>query len=86
MRCSQAWVTSPLGAADARRSSGCPFLAFLLLGVVIVGTTSLPRLAATLFDPAVLWGLLALQLAFLIWRLLAVGTSLGIRLADTRSG
>ena len=33
----------------------------LLLG--ILATTSLPRLAATLFDPAVLWGLLALQAA-----------------------
>ena len=59
MRCSQAWVTSPLGAADARRSSELPVLAFLLLGDVIVGTTSLPRLRL-LFDPAVSGDFLAL--------------------------
>jgi LCP family protein required for cell wall assembly len=67
-----------LAAGRRRRAAlfGLPVLAFILLGAVIVATTSLPRLAATLFDPAVLWGLLALQLGFLVWRLLAVGASL----------
>jgi LCP family protein required for cell wall assembly len=55
---------------------GLPILVLIGLLLGILATTSLPRLAATLFDPAVLWGLLALQAALLIWRLLAVGSSL----------
>jgi LCP family protein required for cell wall assembly len=53
-----------------------PIIAILVLGLVVVATTSTPRLAATLFDPAVIWALLALQAAILVWRLLAVGSSL----------
>ena len=39
-------------------------------------TTSGPRLAATLISSEVIWGLLAAQGLFLVWRLLAVGSSL----------
>lgn len=53
-----------------------PIIAILSLGLLIVATTSGPRLAATLFDPAVIWALLAIQAALLVWRLLAVGSSL----------
>lgn len=53
-----------------------PILALLLLAVLIVLTTSGPRLAATLLESDVLWGLLALQGALLLWRLVAVTTSL----------
>ncbi len=53
-----------------------PIVAILGFVITLLATTSLPRLAATLFDPAVLWGLLAVQAALLIWRLLAVGSSL----------
>ena len=67
-----------LAAGRRRRAAlfGLPVLALLLLGAVVLATTSMPRLAATLFDPAVLWGILALQVGFLVWRLLAVGASL----------
>jgi LCP family protein required for cell wall assembly len=66
-------------AAGRRRRAvmfALPILALVALALLILATTSLPRLAATLFDPAVLWGLLALQAALLVWRLLAVGSSL----------
>jgi LCP family protein required for cell wall assembly len=53
-----------------------PILALILLAIVIVLTTSGPRLAATLLEPDVLWGLLGLQGALLLWRLVAVTTSL----------
>jgi LCP family protein required for cell wall assembly len=67
-----------LAAGRRRRAAlfGLPVIALIGLGLIVVATTSLPRLAATLFDPVVLWGLLALQVLFLVWRLLAVGTSL----------
>lgn len=55
---------------------GLPIVVLIGLLLGVLATTSLPRLAATLFDPAVLWGLLALQVALLVWRLLAVGSSL----------
>ena len=55
---------------------GLPIVALILLAVVIALVTSGPRLAATLLEPDILWGLLALQAAILIWRLIAVGTSL----------
>ena len=42
----------------------------------IVLTTSGPRLVAELIDSDVIWALLALQGIFLVWRLLAVGSSL----------
>ena len=67
-----------LAAGRRRRAAlfGLPVLAFILLGARHRRDDEPPRLAATLFDPAVLWGLLALQLGFLVWRLLAVGSSL----------
>jgi len=67
-----------LFAGRRRRAAlfGLPVVGAILIGALVVATTSLPRLAATLFDPAVLWGVLALQLLFLVWRLLAVAASL----------
>jgi polyisoprenyl-teichoic acid--peptidoglycan teichoic acid transferase len=67
-----------LFAGRRRRAAmfGLPVIGAILIGALVVANTSLPRLAATLFDPAVLWGLLALQLLFLVWRLLAVAASL----------
>ena len=66
-----------LVAGRRRRAAifGIPVIVAILIGALIVATSSLPRLAATLFDPAVLWGLLGLQLLFLVWRLLAVAAS-----------
>jgi LCP family protein required for cell wall assembly len=55
---------------------GLPILGLIALGLVVLVTTSGPRLAATVLEPGVLWGLLGLQAAILIWRLLAVGTSI----------
>jgi LCP family protein required for cell wall assembly len=69
-------------AAGRRRQAalfGLPILALLILGLIVVATTSLPRLAATMLEPDVLWGLLALQAVILLWRLFAVGTSLWSR-------
>ena len=66
-------------AAGRRRQAamfGLPVVGLILLVLVIAFTTSGPRLAATLLEPDVLWGLLALQLAILVWRLIAVGTSI----------
>ena len=67
-----------LVAGRRRRAAifAIPVIVAILIGALIVATSSLPRLAATLFDPAVLWGLLGLQLLFLVWRLLAVAASL----------
>ena len=59
--------------------------ALLFLGPVIVGiavaiviflTTSGPRLVAELLASEVIWSLLAAQVLFLVWRVLAVGSSL----------
>jgi LCP family protein required for cell wall assembly len=55
---------------------GLPIVGLIGLGLIVALTTSGPRLAVTLLDPGVLWGLLALQAAILVWRLLAVGTSI----------
>jgi LCP family protein required for cell wall assembly len=55
---------------------GLPIVALLLGALVVLLTTSLPRLAVSLLDPGVLWGLIALQVFLLAWRLLAVGSSL----------
>jgi polyisoprenyl-teichoic acid--peptidoglycan teichoic acid transferase len=66
-------------AAGRRRQAalfGLPILALLSLGLIVLITTSGPRLAATLLEPGVLWGLLGLQALILVWRLLAVGTSI----------
>jgi LCP family protein required for cell wall assembly len=66
-----------------RRLLGAIFLAPTLLAVVaavfIVLTTSGPRLVATLLESEVIWGLLAFQGVLLVWRLLAVGSSLMAR-------
>jgi LCP family protein required for cell wall assembly len=63
-----------------RRARALLFLAptFLLVlaAIWIRVTTSSPRLVAELLASEVIWGLLAVQGLFLIWRLLAVGSSL----------
>ncbi len=63
-----------------RRQRALLFMAPVLLiaaaAVVVVLTTSTPRLLATLLDSTVIWALLALQGLLLIWRLLAIGSSL----------
>ena len=69
-------------AAGRRRQAalfGLPILGLLALGLIVLLTTSGPRLAVTLLEPGVLWGLLGLQAAILAWRLLAVGTSIWSR-------
>jgi polyisoprenyl-teichoic acid--peptidoglycan teichoic acid transferase len=53
-----------------------PVIAALVALLVVVATTSLPRLMATLIDPGILVALLLTQGLFLLWRLLAVGSSL----------
>lgn len=55
---------------------GLPILGLFLVALAIVLTTSLPRLAVSLIDPAVLWAMLVVQGLLLVWRLLAVGSSL----------
>ena len=67
-----------LFAGRRRRAAlfGLPVIGAIVIGALIVASTSIPRLAATLFNPAVLWALLALQPLFLVWRLLAVAASL----------
>ena len=53
-----------------------PVLIALAAAVWIALTTSGPRLIAELVASEVIWGLLVLQGLFLVWRLLAVGSSL----------
>jgi polyisoprenyl-teichoic acid--peptidoglycan teichoic acid transferase len=53
-----------------------PVIALLVGLVVILATTSLPRLAATLIDSDVLVAILVTQGLVLLWRLVAVGSSL----------
>ena len=53
-----------------------PTLVAIAIAVWVGLTTSGPRLAATLISSEVIWGLLAAQGLFLVWRLLAVGSSL----------
>jgi LCP family protein required for cell wall assembly len=53
-----------------------PILLAVLAAVVIVLTTSTPKLGAELLQSDVIWGLLVFQGLLLIWRLLAVGSSL----------
>ena len=53
-----------------------PLLVAIAAGVWIGLTTSGPRLAASLLSSEVIWGLIAAQVAFLLWRLAAVGSSL----------
>jgi polyisoprenyl-teichoic acid--peptidoglycan teichoic acid transferase len=53
---------------------GIPFLALVLVGLVILATTSTGRLAAEAVN--VFWLLLGVQGAVLVWRLLAAGASL----------
>ena len=53
-----------------------PTILALLAAVYIALTTSGPRLVATLLESEVIWGLLAFQGVLLVWRLLAVASSL----------
>jgi len=53
-----------------------PVLIAVAVGIWVVLTTSAPRLIAELLASEVIWGLLALQALFLVWRLLAVGSSI----------
>ena len=53
-----------------------PVVVALAVAVWIVLTTSGPRLIAELVASEVIWGLLIVQGLFLVWRLLAVGSSL----------
>ena len=66
--------------AAGRRRRALVFLAPVIGGIavatLIVLTTSGPRLVAELLASEVIWSLLALQALFLLWRLLAVGSSL----------
>ena len=63
-----------------RRRRAVLFLAPVLVAVAAAGwialTTSTARLVAELLDSGVIWGLLAFQGLLLVWRLLAVGSSL----------
>ncbi|MGH2475565.1 MAG: DUF6677 family protein, partial [Candidatus Limnocylindrales bacterium] len=65
-------------AGRRRRAAlfGLPIVGLILVGLVVLLTTSGPRLAASLLDPAILWGIIVLQVLLLVWRLLAVGSSL----------
>jgi polyisoprenyl-teichoic acid--peptidoglycan teichoic acid transferase len=66
--------------AAGRRQRALLFLAPVLLAlvaaVVIVVSTSAPKLGAELIQSEVIWGLLIFQGLLLVWRLLAVGASL----------
>ena len=64
-----------LAAGQRRWALGLavPVLALLLAGTVIVLASNPTSLAARVFDPAVLTGLLALQVIVLGWRLAALG-------------
>ncbi len=53
-----------------------PVLVALVAGIWIFLTTSAPRLVAELLATEVIWGLITLQVLFLVWRLLAVGSSI----------
>ncbi len=70
-----------LGHLAAGRRRGAvlfltPVVIAVAVGLWIVLTTSSPRLVAELLASEVIWGLLAIQVLFLVWRLLAVGTSI----------
>ena len=66
--------------AAGRRRRAFLFLAPVVIVVVVAvfigSTTSGPRLVAELLASEVIWSLLAAQVLFLVWRLLAVGSSL----------
>jgi LCP family protein required for cell wall assembly len=53
-----------------------PLLVMTATALLVVATTSSPRLAATLLSAEVIWGLLAAQALLLASRLIAVGSSL----------
>lgn len=55
---------------------GLPVVLLAVALVALVATTDRVRLAATLVQPEVIWGLLALQFVVLAWRLVAVASSL----------
>ena len=66
--------------AAGRRRSGFIFLTPVVLALIVVLfiflTTSAPRLVAELLASEVIWGLIAIQVLFLVWRLVAVGSSI----------
>ncbi len=53
-----------------------PTILALAVAVYLALTTSGPRLVATLLESEVIWGLLAFQGVLLVWRLIAVASSL----------
>ena len=55
---------------------GAPLIALVVIGLVIALASGPVRVAGALVDSGVLWGLLALQLLFLGWRMLATWSSL----------
>jgi polyisoprenyl-teichoic acid--peptidoglycan teichoic acid transferase len=55
---------------------GAPVIALVAYGLVLALSVSPARLAATLIQSDVLWALIALQVAILVWRLIAVASSL----------
>jgi len=66
--------------AAGRRRRAIVFLAPVVIVLIVVAwivlTTSAPRLVAELLASEVIWGLLAIQGLFLVWRLVAVGSSI----------
>ncbi|MEO8228143.1 MAG: LCP family protein [Chloroflexota bacterium] len=69
--------------ATGRRRHAAVFLAPVLVGIfvlgVVVATTDRFRLAASLVDPAVIWGILIVEGLFLVWRLVAVLSAMADR-------
>ena len=65
-------ATPPPDGGDGRRCSRGRSALALLVGIAVALTTPSTVLAARLFDPAVLGGLMALQAVVLGWRLIAV--------------
>ena len=53
-----------------------PVVALALFGLYVAATTTPTELIAELVDPTVIWLIIGLQVALLLWRLLAVGQNL----------
>ena len=69
--------------ATGRRRPAAVFLAPVLIGIFVVGvivaTTDRFSLAASLIDPTVVWGILVVEALILVWRLVAVVSSMADR-------
>jgi polyisoprenyl-teichoic acid--peptidoglycan teichoic acid transferase len=69
--------------ATGRRRPAAVFLAPVLVGIfvlgVVVATTDRFSLAASLIDPTVVWAILVVEALFLVWRLIAVVSSMADR-------